>query len=239
MIQSLLLALGAYLLGGISFARIVGARVLPGQDLSRTDLVLPGGSEATIGYTGVSATSVGARLGPKWGLITGGLDALKGFLPVLATRLIWPLSDDHLLVATMIIVGHNWPVWFRFRGGRGQSSLLGSLLAIDPLAPLVAIPLGAAIGLLGLRDMIVAYYLGQPLLIAWFLIFGTPAEVAYAIAINVVIAIASIPEMRDYLQARADGKVRQLTSWRDLAKAHPAMGSDRYGVGARDHEPPT
>lgn len=227
MLLTVVLALAGYLIGAVSFARIVGVLVLPGADLRRTELVLPGDNE-TIEYTGVSATSVGARLGSRWGMLVGLLDGLKGFLPVFAVHALWPGSTDHLVVAAAIVIGHNWPVYYRFHGGRGQSAVIGSLLAIDWLAPLVTIPLGAAIGLLIFRDMFIAYYLGQPLLIAWFALFGKWPEALYSLVWVLVMVIASLHEIRQYLDRRRAGEIRQIKSWRDLLTAHPAMGSDRY-----------
>lgn len=227
MLQTVILAAAGYLIGAVSFARIVGAIVLPGTNLGRTDLVLPGDNE-TIEYTGVSATSVGARLGPRWGMLVGLLDGLKGFLPVFAVPMFWPGSTDHLVVAAAIVIGHNWPVYHGFKGGRGQSAVIGSLLAIDWLAPLVTIPVGSAIGLLVFRDMFVAYYLGQPLLIVWFAIFGKWPEALYSLVWVVVLVIASWPELSQYYRRRRAGEIEQIRSWRDLLKAHPAMGSSRY-----------
>lgn len=227
MIQTLVIAVVGYLIGAVSFARIVGAIVLPGASLARTDLVLPGDNE-TIEYTGVSATSVGARLGPRWGMLVGLLDGLKGYLPVVAVHLVWPESYDHLVVAAAIVIGHNWPVFYGLHGGRGQSAVIGSLLAIDWLAPLVCIPLGAAVGLLLFRDMFIAYYLGQPLLIVWFAMLGRWAEAAYCLVWVAAMVIASSPEMSEYLRRRRAGEINSITDWRALLKAHPAMGSHRY-----------
>lgn len=230
MLQTVILAIAGYLIGAVSFARIVGAVVLPGTNLGRTDLVLPGDNE-TIEYTGVSATSVGARLGSRWGMLVGVLDGLKGFLPVFAVHLLFPASTDHVVVAAAIVIGHNWPVYYRFHGGRGQSAVIGSLLAIDWLAPLVTIPLGSAIGLLIFRDMFIAYYLGQPLLIAWFAIFGKWPEALYSFVWVVVLVIASWPELSEGYRRRRAGEIQQIKSWRDLLTAHPAMGSSRYRKG--------
>ena len=218
-------AVAGYLLGSISFARMVGSRVLPDADLTATDLQLPGG--ATIEYSGVSATSVGARTGPKWGIVVGIGDMLKAFIPTLAVRLIWPDESYHLITAVAVMFGHNYPIFHRFKGGRGQSPLYGGLLAVDWLALPVTSVLGAAVGLFLLRDMFVAYLLGQWLIIPWFIWRGGPPEVAYAVAINLLYAIASIPELRGYLEKRRAGELKQIASWRDFRTAHPAMGTGR------------
>ncbi len=220
-----LLALAGYLIGSISFARLVGRRVVPDADLGSTDLDLPGG--ATIEYSGISATSIGARTGPKWGMVVGVGDMAKAFVPTLVVRLIWPDESYHLIVAVTVMLGHNYPVFHKFRGGRGQSPLYGGLLAVDWLALPVTTAIGVGVGLFILRDMLVAYSLGQWLLIPWFVLRAGPPEVAYAVAINLLYTVASVPEFRSYWRMRRAGELRQVSSWRDFKSAHPAMGTGR------------
>jgi glycerol-3-phosphate acyltransferase PlsY len=221
---TLAVAVSGYLIGSISFARIVGHLVVPDEDLSTTPLELPGG--ATIEYGGISATSIGARTGPKWGVVVGLADMLKAFVPVLAARLIWPDESYYLVIAVAVIVGHNYPVYYRFKGGRGQSPLYGGVFAVDPLAPLVTTSVGMLVGL-AVREMLVAYVLGQLLLIPWFMWQGTTGEVVYAIAINLLFTIATWPELRAYLAKRRTGEVKQIETWDELKSSHPAMGTGR------------
>lgn len=214
-----------YLVGSISFARLVGKKVLPGDDLKSTPLELPGG--ATIEYGGISATAVGARTGPKWGIVVGIGDMAKAFVPVLVLRLLWPDESYHLVMAVAVIVGHNYPIYYRFHGGRGQSPIYGGLLAVDPIALPVTTLIGMGIGLFALRDMFVAYTLGQWLLIPWFIWLGTTPEVIYAIVINLLFVIATIPESKKYFAARKAGELQQIGSWKEFASSHPAMGTGR------------
>ncbi len=222
---AVLLGAAGYFVGAVSFARIVAGRVIPDEDISSTTMELIGG--ATIEYRGVSATAVGARTGPKWGIVVGLGDMLKAFAPVLVVRLLWPDDSYHLVVAVMAIVGHNWPIHYRWHGGRGQSPLYGGLAAVDWVAIPVTTLVGMFVGLVVLRDMFFAYTLGQFLLIPWFLWQGTTAEVIYAVAINAAFVIATIPEMREYFQKRKAGELKQVSSWREFRTSHPAMGSGR------------
>ncbi|MCB9992105.1 MAG: glycerol-3-phosphate acyltransferase [Hyphomicrobiaceae bacterium] len=224
----LLLALAAYIWGSVSPARLIGKRVLPGQRLDDTKVVLPNSAEAEIRYRGVSATSLGAKLGPKWGMLIGFADMLKAVLPMALVELAWPGREASLIVAAFVMLGHNWPVFYGFHGGRGQSVLIGALLFVSPLSLLVCFPLGIAIGLLILRDMFVAYTLGQYLLIVWFGILGTPAAFLFAVSVNLIYSIAAWPEARDYLTARAKGQVGKIENLRDFFTAHPAMGEKRF-----------
>ncbi len=225
LLPAVALGVAGYFVGAVSFARLIAARVIPGEDIRSTTMELVGG--ATLEYGGVSATAVGARTGPRWGLVVGVLDMLKAFVPVLAVRLIWPDEWWHLVVAVMVVAGHNWPVYYRFRGGRGQSPLYGGLAAVDWVAIPVTTLAGLFVGLVVLRDMFFAYTLGQFLLIPWFWWQGTPQEVAYAVAINLLFVLATIPEITAYFAKRRTGELRQVTSWRDFRSSHPAMGSGR------------
>jgi hypothetical protein len=83
------------------------------------------------------------------------------------------------------------------------------------------------VGLFVLRDMLIAYSLGQWLLIAWFAWQAGPPEVAYAVAINLLYTIAMIPELREYLAKRRSGELKQVASWKEFRTAHPAMGTGR------------
>lgn len=219
------LAVGAYLVGAVSFARIVGAKVAPGADLSKTTLNLPG--DATVDYGGVSATSIAVRRGPKWGVVTGVLDMAKAFVPTLVVRLVWPDQPYDAVVAIAAVVGHNYPVYYRFKGGRGQTPIYGSLLAIDWLALPVTTAVGTAVGLFVLHDMFAAYALGMWLLIPWFWWRGDAAYVAYAVAANLLFVIATIPEMGEYFTRRRNGELKQVRSWREFKSSHPAVRGDR------------
>ena len=223
-------AVGAYLAGSISFARVVGRRVAPGDDLSTTHLELPGGAE--IEYSGVSATAIAARTGPTWAMVVGFGDMAKAFVPTLAARLVWPDESYHLVVAVFAMAGHVYPVYHRFKGGRGMASLFGGLLAIDWLALPVTTALGIGVGLFVIRDIFAAYTLGQWFLIPWFLWRGGTPEVAYAVAVNLLFVIATIPEIRQHLAKRR--AVERVASWSAFMKSYPALGSSRVRDEAGD-----
>ena len=120
----LLLALGAYLIGSLSFAVIVSR--LMGLDDPRT-----------YGSQNPGATNV-LRSGNKQAAIATLLfDALKGYFPVLLVKLFGPqfgLDDRAVaLVALSAFIGHLWPVFFGFKGGKGVATAAGVLFGIEPL----------------------------------------------------------------------------------------------------------
>lgn len=223
-------ALGGYLIGSISFARLVGRKVAAGEDLSQTTLDLPG--DSTMTYSAVSATSIGVRAGPLWGITTSALDIAKAYVPTLLARRRWPGESYHLVVATATLVGHNYPLYHRFKGGRGQTVIYGSVLAIDWVAVPVTSAAGMLIGFGALREIFVAYTLGMALLIPWFAARRKGPETAYAAVANALFAFATIPEAKEYFAVRKAGGVRQVSSLREVVTSHPAMrAEDRDSTG--------
>ena len=120
----LVLALAGYLFGSLSFAVIV-SRVM-GLDDPRT-----------YGSQNPGATNVLRSGNKKAALATLLLDALKGYFPVLLVKWYGPafgLDDEAVAVVAMAaFVGHLWPVFFRFQGGKGVATAAGILFAVEPV----------------------------------------------------------------------------------------------------------
>jgi glycerol-3-phosphate acyltransferase PlsY len=95
------------------------------------------------GSGNIGATNAARVLGWKWGIVALVLDALKGLLPVLAARILTRDSPSsiHVQVATGIfaILGHMFPVWLGFRGGKGVATGLGVALVLSPISSLIAL----------------------------------------------------------------------------------------------------
>lgn len=102
------------------------------------------------GSGNIGATNVARVLGAKWGLGVLLLDALKGMLPVLLVPSLFVDSEaagiEHLRVVCGIaaIVGHMYPCWLRFRGGKGVATALGVIVPLAPVATLWAVGVFAA-----------------------------------------------------------------------------------------------
>jgi glycerol-3-phosphate acyltransferase PlsY len=120
---TLLLIVGAYLLGSLSFAVIVSrAMGLP--------------DPRSFGSGNPGATNVlrtGRKLAAALTLLG---DALKGWVAVVLARMLAPqfgLTEDFvLLCALAVFVGHLFPVFFRFQGGKGVATALGVLVGLNP-----------------------------------------------------------------------------------------------------------
>ena len=123
--QSLLLVIIAYLLGSIPF----GYLIVRGKE---------GADVRTTGSGGTGATNVSRRAGKAAGVLTLVLDALKGAAAVLIAQ---TLSGNGWVVTAAgvaVIVGHIFPVWLGFRGGKGVATGAGVFLMLMPVALLCA-----------------------------------------------------------------------------------------------------
>lgn len=118
----LLPALTGYLLGSIAFGLLL-TRAAGAGDLRE------------IGSGNIGATNV-LRTGRK-GLAAATLllDAAKGWAAVAIAAHFWPGSE--LVAAAAAFIGHCYPVWLRFRGGKGVATLMGIVLALHPPSALV------------------------------------------------------------------------------------------------------
>ena len=128
MSRSALILAAAYLLGSIPFGYLL-VLTFRGEDVRRS-------GSGNIGATNVS------RKSPALGALTLVLDAAKGFLAVeLAAYFGRALPDPRLMAAAALlaITGHMFPLWLRFRGGKGVATALGAFLRFSPTAVVIAI----------------------------------------------------------------------------------------------------
>lgn len=203
-------AIAGYLVGSISFARIVAGRVRSDQPVG-VDALAFGADGTEVAIRGVSATSVSVRAGRRWGFLVVLLDAGKAAAVTLAARQVAPASDADLVAATFVVAGHVWPAWHRLQGGFGVSPMLGALLVIDPVAIPATILAGMLIGIV-IADRLVVYDGWTLLLPAWFL--AVRADPAAAVATGVMTAIywwAMRVEVGDHLRRLRSGR----RSWRE------------------------
>lgn len=121
-----LLAILAYLLGSLSFAIL----------LSR----LAGRADPRISGSGnPGATNMLRVAGRKLAILTLLGDLLKGLLPVLLAKLLGFSLQQQAWLGLAAVIGHLYPLYFRFRGGKGVATAAGMLLGLYPPAALLAI----------------------------------------------------------------------------------------------------
>jgi acyl phosphate:glycerol-3-phosphate acyltransferase len=155
----------SYLLGSIPFGYLL-VRIFRGEDVRQS-------GSGNIGATNVS------RKSPVMGVVTLVLDALKGTASVaLAYHLaggMWGIAKPYpamAMAALFAVLGHVFPVWLKFRGGKGVATGLGAFIVIAPRAVLVAV---------GIFILVVAIFryvsLGSIIAVASFPILILPGAV--------------------------------------------------------------
>ncbi len=148
MVIYVIVALVAYLLGSIPFGYIL-VRVFRGEDIRQK------------GSGNIGATNV-ARSAPALGIVTLVLDMAKGYL---AVTLAWRIAERTVLTqgiapdpkpfyvivglaAVFAVAGHVFPVWLKFKGGKGVATGVGVFLALVPTAVVIVLAIFAVIFLL-------------------------------------------------------------------------------------------
>ena len=183
----LLIARGSYLLGSIPFGFIAGR--ICGIDIR------------TQGSGNIGATNVLRVLGKKWGYAVFFLDFLKGILPVLLA-LAWgrsigvnPASAPGALAALCTLLGHSFPVWLGFKGGKGIASSAGVI-----------------VGLFGTGAFL--FCLGSWLLFFSVTRYVSVASIAAAIAVPVSVSVLYFMHRSDWLTLFVACLMCVLAIWR-------------------------
>ncbi len=134
--------IGGYLLGSIPFGYLAGR--LGGIDIQK------------VGSGNVGATNVVRALGKQYGYPVFALDVLKGFGAVKISMLIAPGRPPEwnspeifgILAAMSSVLGHLYPPWLKFKGGKGVATSAGALLALAPAATLIGVAIWIMVFLL-------------------------------------------------------------------------------------------
>jgi len=119
----------AYLLGSISFGLLIS------QKVRKIDITKAGSGN-------IGAANVAREVGLKWGIFTLLADTLKGFMPVIcAYSLLKSSAEINEALIGMIglaaLLGHQFSIYHRFKGGKGVATYLGVFLAISPISCLL------------------------------------------------------------------------------------------------------
>lgn len=147
------------------------------------------------GSGNIGATNVARTAGLRLGFLTLVGDTLKGALPVALGRAIDPVGATAAAAGLAAVLGHTFPIVFRFAGGKGVATALGALLALCPLA--AAVPLATFAGVVLAYRYVslasVAAALVAPLAVA---LLGYPRPV---LGVVVTIAVVILVRHRDNL----------------------------------------
>jgi glycerol-3-phosphate acyltransferase PlsY len=131
--MALTIAILSYLLGSIPTGYLLGLRA--GVDVRKT------------GSGNIGATNVVRALGKGRGAATLLADAAKGFIPIYVAAQLGLAQSAVAIIGAAAFLGHLYPIFLKFQGGKGVATALGVLLALAPLAALISI-LGFAVVIL-------------------------------------------------------------------------------------------
>ena len=199
--------LAAYLLGAIPCGLFV-ARLFGGADVRRT------------GSGNIGATNVARVVGPLAGFLTLLLDAAKGWFAVwLASRWVQGEALAMVLAGFFAMLGHCFPVWLRFRGGKGVATAAGVFIALCPAAMFAALALFLVVAgfwrFVSLASIAAAAALPLLIYLLWAPHFAPPPAVTLT---SLAIAALVIYQHRGNIARLARGEEPKFS----LAKKDPA-----------------
>ena len=173
--MNILLPIASYLIGAIPFGLMIGRLV--GIDVR------------TSGSGNIGATNVTRLAGKKLGVFTLLLDCLKGFLPIYLASKLLPQGSGReiviLLCGILAVVGHMFPIYLGFKGGKGVATGLGVFLFLSPMAIAISfVVFAATVALSGFVSA--GSLLASGLFPLWLYLLGEPAG---AIVTGVIIAL--------------------------------------------------
>lgn len=183
-VKYLIIVIIAYLLGAIPFGLMISRR------MAHVDIREHGSGN-------IGATNVFRTLGARLGLITAMLDLSKAALAVLLAMSIIGnevlMVDGHdihlqlaqILAAISAMVGHNWSVYIKFKGGKGVACFIGGLMVINWVAALIGLAAGIIIALttryVSLASMLAAVCVLLTLIALALLAVSAPVYIAYGL----------------------------------------------------------
>ncbi len=136
--NNVILAVAAYLIGSINFS-ILLSRIIGGKDIRKS------------GSGNAGATNMLRTYGKKMGVITLLLDVLKGIAAILICRLLNVGAQWEYVCAVAVILGHNFPLYFGFKGGKGVATSLGTVIMLDW-------KIGIIVGIIAIAIMAITRY---------------------------------------------------------------------------------
>jgi len=131
--MEILMVIFSYLFGSLSFAQVLANR--KNMQLNKVGTKNPG------------AYNVYSQISHSWGITSGAFDIFKGAFPVFIGRFIFNCDFTYLvLITAAAVMGHIWPIYFNFHGGRGLATSLGTLFVFDFYLAFYALILAGLIG---------------------------------------------------------------------------------------------
>ena len=196
------LAVAAYLVGSVSPSYLL-VRFKTGEDVRQT------------GSRNAGTLNTYHRLGIAGGLAVLAVDAGKGALAVLVPTLVGAPAWTIFATAPLVLIGHNWPVWLQFRGGKGAAVLLGLSLTLFPVVTAACL-ITIALIMIIFRNVVLGAAMGYVLVCMALIIVGTEWQmVLLSILLTVLAGATYLFGFRRQISALIQDKQwRRLLSFR-------------------------
>lgn len=195
-----LLLIGSYLVGSVSSA------ILVTWLWTRKDIRLLGNRNA-------GAANVARSVGLLPAVCVALVDFSKGALPVITSRWLGFSDGCALAGGTLAVIGHSYPLYFRFRGGKGLAASIGALLVLTPFETLLVLPILGLVYLVITGSAVTGALVALGLLIGLNFWRGYPPLLALApLAFLATMGVCTIPEILYHWTRRAD-KGTLLMHW--------------------------
>jgi len=168
------LCVGAYLVGNVNFS-IILARFKHGKDIRK------------MGSGNAGATNMLRQFGTRWGIVILLLDVTKGVAGALTGYLLYGRGtvDGHIAMYAMglaVVLGHCFPVIYKFRGGKGVSTIVGVFLVANPL-------LAAGMFLIGFLYVVIwEYGAVSSIIFVTVLVINQSIEQGDSLTVNLLLA---------------------------------------------------
>jgi glycerol-3-phosphate acyltransferase PlsY len=214
LIDYLLLIPIGYLLGSVPFGVIAG-RLSKGVDVR----------DYGSGSTGM--TNVLRTVGVRAAAIVLLLDMGKAVLAVVLARLLSGSPGVGAAAALAVVVGHNWPIFIGFRGGKGSAPAWGGLLILSPVAGVVASVVGAAAVAITRHvslGSIIGAGSGAVVLIVLYLVNIEPLAYVWYVLISGLLVVV---RHKDNIKRLIRGEERKLGQPADGTPTRPENGRDK------------
>ena len=195
--QIVVVILFAYLIGSIPFSQLI-SRWRTGHNLRE------------VGEGNVGSRNVWHVVGPSWGLSAALLDCLKGYAVYRVSSLIVPPAGA-LMAGVAVVLGHQFPIFLRGRGGKGLATALGVLIALTPLSSLCALVV-LVFGFVLFRDFNPSIVIG---IIAIILLPALLREPLWVSGYTLLLAV--LAGLKKVLDAPHESRVWRDHPWQDGA----------------------
>jgi glycerol-3-phosphate acyltransferase PlsY len=172
---AVILVLFSYLLGSVPFAYIAG-RILKGIDIRK------------VGDGNVGAANAYREIGPKAGVAVLIADVCKGAIAI-SVASTFASQPVVLLAGLGVLAGHNWPIYIRFKGGRGESTAIGVLFVLLPQAMLILLTICIVPLLITRNTMLAGAILFAPLWLVALLMGASVTLIGYSIGLPCLVGV--------------------------------------------------